>query len=276
MNVKKLNLVVGRIEYVKTIYPSLLFLLMAYTEDLKIKAINNLKDVGIIKQSYNPERANAYMDKYYYINWEKNEGQMEGKFCVLDNPNIMEIVTDEMKNLIKYFHISTKKPFNIAIFWPQDPTMPSIMYQYWSERYRCNDTYHKFKIYQDYVYDNRRFDRSDVHFKYIPSLFVDVRHNTWRSSWHKVFTDAESLKKEIDIDIEYFNRFMNIAKPYFEESSKFDELYKLKKQKEEELYDITNKLEQEIGDIKDKLSALEAKNKNEFVKKLDLASDFEV
>ena len=38
----------------------------------------------------------------------------------------------------------------------------------------------------------------------------------------------------------------------------------------------TNKLEQEIGDIKDKLSALEAKNKNEFVKKLDLASDFEV
>ena len=249
---------------------------MAYTEDLKIKAINNLKDVGIIKQSYNPERANAYSDKYYYINWGKNESQMDGRFCVLDNPNIMEIVTDEMKNLIKYFHISTKKPFNIAIFWPQDPTMPSIMYQYWSERYRCNDTYHKFKIYQDYVYDSRRFDRSDVHFKYIPSLFVDVRHNCWGSSWHKVFTDAESLKKEIDIDIEYFNRFMNIAKPYFEESSKFDELYKLKIQKENELYDITNKIEHEISDIEDKLSALEAKNKNEFVKKLDLASDFEV
>ena len=249
---------------------------MAYTEDLKIKAINDLKDVGIIKQSYNPVRANAYSDEHYYINWEKNEGQMNGRFCVLDNPNIMEIATDEMKNLIKYFHLSQKKPFNIAIFWPSNPTKPSIMYQYWSERYRCNNTYHKFKIYQDYHFDSRRYDRSDVHFKYMPSLFVEVHHNTWCSAWHKVFTDAKSLKKEIDIDIEYYNRFMNIAKPYFEESTKFDELYALKMQKEKELSDITNKLEREIGDIEDKLQILESKNKSEFVKKLDLASDFEV
>lgn len=229
----------------------------------KRAALQALIDVGILK-SIDLDKAKWY-DTYEYL--EKSIGFGPVNCYAYDTgtkPGSMALLTQEMKNLLNYYHISSN-PFAIVVSVLKSERPGEIVYKYYSARYEGAAN----PIYLPYTYDERRFDRSDVHFKYIPTFFK-------KTSAYRCFKTAEELRKEIDIDIENYNKFMKIAEPYYKDSELFDTLIKKKKEKEAEYSEIKNKYKTEINSIQDKLNDLEEKIKTEFVKKMNIEQDFEL
>jgi len=231
----------------------------------KRAALQALIDVGILK-SIDLDKAKWY-ETYEYL--EKSTGFGPIKCYAYDTgtkPGSMALLTKEMKKLLNYYHTSTN-PFNIVVTVLKEERPGEIVYKYCSARYE--DISAPNPIYVPYTYVERRFDRSDVHFKYIPAFF--------KKSWaYRFFKTAEELRKEIDIDIANYNKFMKIAEPYYKDSEMFDTLIMQKKEKEAEYSEIKNKYQTEINSIQDKLNNLEEKIKTEFVKKMNIEQDFEI
>lgn len=228
----------------------------------KRAALQALIDVGILK-SIDIDKVKWY-DTYEYL--EKSTGFGPINCYAYDTgtkPGSMALLTKEMKHLLNYYHISSN-PFNIVVSVLKSERPGEIVYKYYSARYSQDLN----PIYLPYTYDERRFDRSDVHFKYIPTFFK-------KASAYRCFKTAEELRKEIDIDIENYNKFMKIAEPYYKDSELFDTLMQQKKEKEAEYSEIKNKYKTEINSIQDKLNDLEEKIKTEFVKKINIEQDFE-
>lgn len=228
----------------------------------KRAALQALIDVGILK-SIDLDKAKWY-DTYEYL--EKSTGFGPVNCYAYDTctkQGSIALLTKEMKNLLNYYHLSLN-PFAIVVSVLKEERPGEIVYKYYSARYDGAAN----PIYLPYTYDERRFDRSDVHFKYIPTFFK-------KSSAYRCFKTAEELRKEIDIDIANYNKFMKIAEPYYKDSELFDTLIKKKKEKEAEYSEIENKYQTEINSIQDKLNNLEEKIKTEFVKKMNIEEDFE-
>ena len=80
-------------------------------------AVNELKEAGIIKTNYSTNRIKLYESRKNFHIGNKEFYYMDCRFYLFDNPNIMPFVTDEMKDMLKYYHTSSK-PFNIAIVVP--------------------------------------------------------------------------------------------------------------------------------------------------------------
>lgn len=235
----------------------------------KRAALQALIDVGILK-SIDLDKAKWY-DTYEYL--EKSIGFGPINCYAYDTgtkPGSMALLTQEMKNLLNYYHLSLN-PFAIVVSVLKSERPGEIVYKYYSARYEEATRYtpKPNPIYYPYIYDARRFDRSDVHFKFIPTFFK-------KTSAYRCFKTAEELRKEIDIDIENYNKFMKIAEPYYKDSELFDTLIKKKKEKEAEYSEIKNKYQTEINSIQDKLNDLEEKIKTEFVKKMNIEQDFEL
>lgn len=232
-------------------------------------ALQSLIDVGILKQ-IDIDKA-RWSDTYEYR--ELQEGRYGSAKCYTYTSHTklgsMVLLTKEMKQLLNYYHMS-HNPINFSVNVFKEANPGKIDYKYYSARYETATRYSSpvNPIYSEYHYDVRRFDRSDVHFKYIPTFFK-------KTSAYKILNTAEELKNEIDIDIANYNKFMEIAQPYYKDSELFDTLMKQKEEKQKEYLEIKYKYKAEINDIQSKLNELEAKIKTEFEKKLTLAQDFE-
>ena len=241
-------------------------------------AVNELKEAGIIKTNYSTNRIKLYESRKNFHIGNKEFYYMDCRFYLFDNPNIMPFVTDEMKDMLKYYHTSSK-PFNIAIVVPasyleetQSLEKP-YLFNYYSYRFDTNKIVDR-PNYIDYRFDEKRFDRSDVHLKYMPAIFE--QHALSR---YKTFTTAIEVKNEIDKDINSFNKFMDVARPYIsgEKDDIFTELMKQKTDKTKEIDNIQRKLwekERELQEINDKIKATDEKIKTEFTKKMSIEEDF--
>lgn len=80
-------------------------------------AVNELKEAGIIKTNYSTSRIKLYESRRNFNIDNKAFYYIDCLFYLFDNPNIMPFVTDEMKEMLKYYHTSNK-PFKIAIVVP--------------------------------------------------------------------------------------------------------------------------------------------------------------
>ena len=241
-------------------------------------AVNELKEAGIIKTNYSTSRIKLYESRKNFHIGNKEFYYMDCRFYLFDNPNIMPFVTDEMKDMLKYYHTSSK-PFNIAIVVPasyleetQSLEKP-YLFNYYSYRFDTNMIVNR-QNYIDYKFDERRFDRSDVHLKYMPAIFEQHK-----LSHYKTFTTAIEVKNEIDKDINSFNKFMDVARPYIsgEKVDIFTDLMKQKTDKTKEIDNIKSKLwekERELEEINDKIKATDEKIKTEFTKKMSIEEDF--
>lgn len=241
-------------------------------------AVNELKEAGIIKTNYSTSRIKLYESRRNFNIGNKAFYYMDCRFYLFDNPNIMPFVTDEMKDMLKYYHTSSK-PFNIAIVAPasyleetQSLEKP-YLFNYYSYRFDTNMIVNR-QNYIDYKFDERRFDRSDVHLKYMPAIFEQ-----YALSHYKTFTTAIEVKNEIDKDINSFNKFMDVARPYItgEKDDIFTDLMKQKTDKTKEIDNIKSKLwekERELEEINDKIKATDEKIKTEFTKKMSIEEDF--
>ena len=241
-------------------------------------SVNELKDAGIIKTNYSTNRIKLYESRRNFHIGNKDFYYMDCRFYLFDNPNIMPFVTDEMKDMLKYYHTSSK-PFKIAIVVPasylketQSLEKP-YLFNYYSYRFDTNVIVNK-PNYIDYKFDERRFDRSDVHLKYMPAIFEQ-----YESSHYKSFTTAIEVKKEIDKDIDSFNKFMDVARPYItgEKNDIFTDLMKQKTDKTKEINNIQDKLwkkESELEEINNQIKVIDEKIKTEFTKKMSIEEDF--
>ena len=241
-------------------------------------AVNELKEAGIIKSNYSTNRIKLCESRKNFNIDNKAFYYMDCWFYLFDNPNIMPFVTDEMKDTLKYYHTSNK-PFKIAIVVPasyleetQSLKKP-YLFNYYSYRFDTNKIVDR-PNYIDYKFDEKRFDRSDVHLKYMPAIFEQ-----YDLSRYKTFTTAIEVKNEIDKDINSFNKFMDVARPYIsgEKDDIFTELMKQKTDKTKEIGIIQRKLwekERELQEINDKIKATDEKIKTEFTKKMSIEEDF--
>ena len=241
-------------------------------------AVNELKEAGIIKSNYSINRIKLCESRKNFNIGNKAFYYMDCRFYLFDNPNIMPFVTDEMKDTLKYYHTSNK-PFKIAIVVPasyleetQSLKKP-YLFNYYSYRFDTNKIVDR-PNYIDYRFDEKRFDRSDVHLKYMPAIFEQ-----YDLSRYKTFTTAIEVKNEIDKDINSFNKFMDVARPYIsgEKDDIFTELMKQKTDKTKEIGIIQRKLwekERELQEINDKIKATDEKIKTEFTKKMSIEEDF--
>lgn len=241
-------------------------------------AVNELKKAGIIKTNYSTNRIKLYESRKNFHIGNKAFYYMDCWFYLFDNPNIMPFVTDEMKDTLKYYHTSFK-PFKIAIVVPasyleetQSLEKP-YLFNYYSYRFNINEIVNR-PNYIDYKFDERRFDRSDVHLKYMPAIFEQ-----YELSHYKSFTTAIEVKKEIDKDIDSFNKFMDVARHYItgEKDDIFTDLMKQKTDKTKEIDNIQSKLfekERELEEINYKIKATDEKIKTEFIKKMSIEEDF--
>ena len=241
-------------------------------------AVNELKDAGIIKTKYSTNRIKLCASRKNFNIGNKAFYYMDCWFYLFDNPNIMPFVTDKMKDLLKYYHTSNK-PFNIAIVVPasyleetQSLEKP-YLFNYYSYRFNINEIVNR-PNYIDYKFDERRFDRSDVHLKYMPAIFEQ-----YEISHYKSFTTAIEVKNEIDKDINSFNKFMEVARPYItgEKDNIFTDLMKQKTDKTKEIDNIQSKLfekERELKEINYKIKVTDEKIKTEFIKKMSIEEDF--
>ena len=241
-------------------------------------AVNELKDAGIIKTNYSTNTIKLCASRQNFNIGNKAFYYMDCWFYLFDNPNIMPFVTDKMKNLLKYYHTSNK-PFNIAIVVPasyleetQSLEKP-YLFNYYSYRFNINEIVNR-PNYIDYKFDERRFDRSDVHLKYMPAIFEQ-----YEISHYKSFTTAIEVKNEIDKDINSFNKFMEVARPYItcEKDNIFTDLMKQKTDKTKEIDNIQSKLfekERELKEINYKIKVTDEKIKTEFIKKMSIEEDF--
>ena len=241
-------------------------------------AVNELKDAGIIKTKYSTNRIKLCASRKNFNIGNKAFYYMDCWFYLFDNPNIMPFVTDKMKDLLKYYHTSNK-PFNIAIVVPasyleetQSLEKP-YLFNYYSYRFNINEIVNR-PNYIDYKFDERRFDRSDVHLKYMPAIFEQ-----YELSHYKSFTTAIEVKNEIDKDINSFNKFMEVARPYItgEKDNIFTDLMKQKTDKTKEIDNIQSKLfekERELEEINYKIKVTDEKIKTEFIKKMSIEEDF--
>ena len=241
-------------------------------------AVNELKDAGIIKTNYSTNRIKLCESRKNFHIGNKAFYYMDCWFYLFDNPNIMPFVTDEMKDTLKYYHTSFK-PFKIAIVVPasyleetQSLEKP-YLFNYYSYRFNTNEIVNR-PNYIDYKFDERRFDRSDVHLKYMPAIFEQ-----YGLSHYKSFTTAIEVKNEIDKDINSFNKFMEVARPYItgEKDNIFTDLMKQKTEKTKEIDNIQSKLfekERELEEINYKIKAIDEKIKTEFTKKMSIEEDF--
>lgn len=241
-------------------------------------AVNELKDAGIIKTKYSTNRIKLCESRKNFNIGNKAFYYMDCWFYLFDNPNIMPFVTDEMKDTLKYYHTSIK-PFNIEIVVPasyleetQSLEKP-YLFNYYSYRFNTNVIVNR-PNYIDYKFDEKRFDRSDVHLKYMPAIFEQ-----YELSHYKSFTTAIEVKNEIDKDINSFNKFMEVARPYItgEKDNIFTDLMKQKTDKTKEIDNIQSKLfekERELKEINYKIKVTEEKIKTEFIKKMSIEDDF--
>ncbi len=241
-------------------------------------AVNELKEAGIIKTNYSTNRIKLYESRKNFHIDNKAFYYIDCLFYLFDNPNIMPFVTDEMKEMLKYYHTSNK-PFKIAIVVPasyleetQSLEKP-YLFNYYSYRFNINEIVNR-PNYIDYKFDERRFDRSDVHLKYMPAIFEQ-----YELSHYKSFTTAIEVKNEIDKDINSFNEFMDVARPYItgEKDDIFTDLMKQKTDKTKEIDNIQSKLfekERELEEINYKIKAIDEKIKTEFTKKMSIEEDF--
>lgn len=241
-------------------------------------SVNELKDAGIIKTNYSINRIKLYESRRNFHIGNKEFYYMDCRFYLFDNPNIMPFVTDEMKDMLKYYHTSSK-PFKIAIVVPasyleetQSLEKP-YLFNYYSYHFDTNVIVNK-PNYIDYKFDERRFDRSDVHLKYMPAIFEQ-----YEPSHYKSFTTAIEVKKEIDKDIDSFNKFMDVARPYItgEKNDIFTDLMKQKTDKTKEINNIQDKLwkkESELEEINNQIKVIDEKIKTEFAKKMSIEEDF--
>lgn len=243
-------------------------------------AVNELKESGIIKSNYSTSRIKLYEDRKNFHIGDNEFYYSDCLFYLFDNPNIMPFVTDEMKDMLKYYH-TTNKPFKIAIVVPSNMFSATkllekpYLFNYYSYRFNTNEIVNKPKNYIDYRFDETRFDRSDVHLKYMPAIFEQ-----YNSSHYKTFTTAIEVKNEIDKDINSFNKFMDVARPYIkgEMDNVFSNLLKQKTDKTNEINHLQDKLwkkENELEEINDKIKEIDEKIKSEFVKKINIEKDFE-
>ena len=241
-------------------------------------AVNELKEAGIIKTNYSTNRIKLCESRRNFNIGNKAFYYMDCRFYLFDNPNIMPFVTDEMKDMLKYYHTSNK-PFKIAIVVPDfyiEETLSlekPYLFNYYSYRFDTNMIVNR-QNYIDYKFDERRFDRSDVHLKYMPAIFEQ-----YALSRYKTFTTAIEVKNEIDKDINSFNKFMDVARPYIlgEKDDIFTDLMKQKTDKTKEIDNIKSKLwekERELNEINDKIKAIDEKIKTEFTKKMSIEEDF--
>lgn len=228
-------------------------------------ALQALIDVGILK-SINLDKVNWY-NTYEYVDNPHSTCPIECyNYDTGTKLGSIALLTKEMKQMLNYYHLS-HNPLMITAIVLKNERPGEIVYKYFSARYsRYSPDLNP--IYSPYTYDERRFDRSDVHFKFIPTFFK-------KTSAYRYFKSAEELRKEIDIDIANYNKFMKIAEPYYKDSELFDTLIQQKKEKEAEYSEIKNKYQTEIDSIQDKLNDLEEKIKTEFVKKINIEQDFE-
>ena len=241
-------------------------------------AVNELKDAGIIKTKYSTNRIKLCASRKNFNIGNKAFYYMDCWFYLFDNPNIMPFVTDKMKDLLKYYHTSNK-PFNIEIVVPasyleetQSLEKP-YLFNYYSYRFNINEIVNR-PNYIDYKFDERRFDRSDVHLKYMPAIFEQ-----YEISHYKSFTTAIEVKNEIDKDINSFNKFMEVARPYItgEKDNIFTDLMKQKTDKTKEIDNIQSKLfekERELEEINYKIKVTDEKIKTEFIKEMSIEEDF--
>ena len=241
-------------------------------------AVNELKEAGIIKSNYSPNRITLYESRRNFHIVDKKFYYSDCMFYLFDNPNIMPFVTDEMKDMLKYYHTSNK-PFKIGVVVPasylagiQSLEKP-YLFNYYSYRYDTNTIVNK-PNYIDYKFDERRFDRSDVHLKYMPAIFEQ-----YVSSHYKSFITANEVKKEIDKDIDSFNKFMDVARPYItgEKDNIFTDLMKQKTDKTNEINNLQSKLwkkESELKEINNQIKVIDEKIKTEFTKKISIEEDF--
>lgn len=241
-------------------------------------AVNELKEAGIIKSNYSPNRITLYESRRNFHIGDKEFYYSDCRFYLFDNPNIMPFVTDEMKDMLKYYHTSNK-PFKIGVVVPSNcyDAVKSLekpyLFNYYSYRFDTNKIVNK-PNYIDYTFDERRFDRSDVHLKYMPAIFEG-----YKSSHYKTFTTAIEVKKEIDKDINSFNKFMVVAKPYIsgEKDNIFTDLMKQKTDKTKEINNLQDKLwkkESELEEINNQIKLIDEKIKTEFTKKMSIEKDF--
>ena len=236
----------------------------------KRAALQALIDVGILK-SIDLDKAKWY-DSYEYMEMAKPGSFGSVKCYIYDTSTkfgSMALLTKEMKHLLNYYHLS-HNPFSITVNVLKTERPGDIVYKYYSARYEVATRYSPVPnpIYSPYTYDVRRFDRSDVHFKFIPTFFK-------KTSAYKFFKSAEELRNEIDIDIANYNKFMKAADPYYKDSELFDSLMKQKKEKQNEYIKIKSKYQTEINSIQNQMNELEEKMKTEFERKLSISEDFE-
>lgn len=241
-------------------------------KDAFIKALDELKRVGIIKNNYSANRVNLWESRQTYHNGEREFNYGSCRAYCFDNPNVMPFVPEELKKLLKYYHTSNT-PFNITVIIPEDYNKVNkdiIYYNYYSYRFNHNNDA-KRPIYVDYHFDSRRFDRSDVHLKVMPAIFEGYNANRY-----KTFTNVEDVKREIDKDLASYNKFMEVAKPYYE-GTQYNDLMILLKQKVSEVNEAQSKLwdkEREMNQVKQDIEALDGKIKTEFTKKMSIEEDF--
>ena len=236
----------------------------------KRAALQAMIDLGILK-SIDLDKARWY-DSYEYMEMAKPGSFGSVKCYTYDTATkfgSMALLTKEMKQLLNYYHISYN-PFSITVNVLKTERPGEIVYKYFSARYEVATRYSPVPnpIYSQYTYDVRRFDRSDVHFKFIPTFFKIT-------TAYKFFKSAEELRKEIDIDIANYNKFMKAAEPYYKDSELFDTLMQQKKEKQDEYLKMKSKYKTEINSIQTKMNELEEKMKTEFERKLSISEDFE-
>lgn len=251
---------------------------MKYNNDYLELAVSELKASGIIKSNYSVNRISLYESRRNFHIGNKEFYYSDCGFYLFDNPNIMPFVTDEMKDMLKYYHTSNK-PFKIAVVVPSyelalpKPLEKSYFFNYYSYRFDTNAYVDK-PNYIDYTFDKRRFDRSDVHLKYMPAIF-----ESYYSSHYKTFTSAAEVKKEIDKDVNSFNKFMEVAKPYItgDKDNVYTELTKKKADMVNEINVLQDKLWQKqckLEQINQQFVAIDEKIKTEFSKKMSIEEDF--
>lgn len=236
----------------------------------KRAALQSLIDVGILKP-IDIDKA-RWSDTYEYMELSKPGSFGSVKCYTYDSITkigSMALLTKEMKQLLNYYHLS-HNPIGFSVMVLKTERPGEIAYKHFSPRYEVATRYSPVPnpIYSPYTYDVRRFDRSDVHFKFIPTFFK-------KTGAYRYFKTAEDLRKEIDLDIANYNKFMKISEPYYKDSELFDTLMKQKKEKQDEYLKIKAKYKSELNSIQSQMNELEEKMKNEFERKLSLSEDFE-